>query len=304
MRPPRPASATSTPPAPTAGPRRSSPAGWRRVAWPPGAVTVGSKWGYTYTAGWRVDADRHEVKDHSLATLRRQSAESRAILGGRLDLYQIHSATLDSGVLDDRDVLEELARLRGGRAARSACRCPAPPGRALERAMAVERRRAAAFDCVQATWNLLERRPRASLDAAQAAGDLGVIVKEALANGRLVRGREAAPAPGPWRRGSGAPLDAVALAAALERPWADVVLSGAATVDQLPSNAAAADLVLDAAARDALAALAMPVEVYWRSRVGACPGPERPAATIGPQTWTASRRSSSRSASSSSSRSG
>src|SRR5947207_2010525 len=29
----------------------------------PGAVTVGSKWGYTYTAGWRIDADRHEVKD-------------------------------------------------------------------------------------------------------------------------------------------------------------------------------------------------------------------------------------------------
>jgi hypothetical protein len=27
-------------------------------------LTVGSKWGYTYTAGWRTDADRHEVKDH------------------------------------------------------------------------------------------------------------------------------------------------------------------------------------------------------------------------------------------------
>src|SRR4051794_23243990 len=36
---------------------------------PPGAVTVGSKWGYTYTAGWRVDAAKHEVKDHSLPVL-------------------------------------------------------------------------------------------------------------------------------------------------------------------------------------------------------------------------------------------
>ena len=26
-------------------------------------VTVGSKWGYTYTAGWRVDVEEHEVKD-------------------------------------------------------------------------------------------------------------------------------------------------------------------------------------------------------------------------------------------------
>jgi aryl-alcohol dehydrogenase-like predicted oxidoreductase len=37
----------------------------------PGALSIGTKWGYTYTAGWRVDADRHEVKDHSLAMLRR-----------------------------------------------------------------------------------------------------------------------------------------------------------------------------------------------------------------------------------------
>ena len=76
-------------------------------------VVVGSKWGYTYTAGWKVEADRHEVKDHSLATLRRQEAESRGILGPHLDLYQIHSATPDSGVLEDRAVLQELARLRG-----------------------------------------------------------------------------------------------------------------------------------------------------------------------------------------------
>jgi aryl-alcohol dehydrogenase-like predicted oxidoreductase len=34
----------------------------------PGAITVGSKWGYTYTAGWQVAADRHEVKDHTLDT--------------------------------------------------------------------------------------------------------------------------------------------------------------------------------------------------------------------------------------------
>src|SRR5262245_34683736 len=55
----------------------------------PGAVTVGSKWGYTYTAGWQVEAERHEVKDHSSPTLRRQLGESRALLGGHLALYRI-----------------------------------------------------------------------------------------------------------------------------------------------------------------------------------------------------------------------
>jgi Aldo/keto reductase family len=79
----------------------------------PGELTVGSKWGYTYTAGWRVDADPAEVKDLSAPTLRRQLAESRALLGPHLRLYQIHSATLESEVLEDTAVLEELRRLRG-----------------------------------------------------------------------------------------------------------------------------------------------------------------------------------------------
>ena len=77
-----------------------------------GEVTVGSKWGYTYTGGWRVGAPVHEVKDLSVATLRRQFAESREQLGLPLRLYQIHSATLDSDALDDPAVLEDLARLR------------------------------------------------------------------------------------------------------------------------------------------------------------------------------------------------
>ena len=48
----------------------------------PPEVSVGSKWGYTYTAGWRVDADVHEVKDLSIDTLRRQESETRSHLDG------------------------------------------------------------------------------------------------------------------------------------------------------------------------------------------------------------------------------
>src|SRR5688572_2036479 len=36
-----------------------------------GDVVIGSKWGYTYTANWRVDAATHEVKDHSVGVFRR-----------------------------------------------------------------------------------------------------------------------------------------------------------------------------------------------------------------------------------------
>src|SRR4051795_10282254 len=44
-------------------------------------VTVGSKWGDTSPADWRVDAPVHEVKDLSAPTLRRQFAESHDLLG-------------------------------------------------------------------------------------------------------------------------------------------------------------------------------------------------------------------------------
>src|SRR5205823_8464378 len=64
-----------------------------------GGVTISSKWGYTYTAGWRVDADPPEVKDLSAGSFRRQLAETRELLGPYLTLYQIHSATLSGGVL-------------------------------------------------------------------------------------------------------------------------------------------------------------------------------------------------------------
>ena len=68
---------------------------------PPEDVTVSSKWGYTYTADWQVDAEIPEVKDHSAAALARQWPETDARLGRWLRLYQVHSATLESGILDD-----------------------------------------------------------------------------------------------------------------------------------------------------------------------------------------------------------
>lgn len=74
-------------------------------------VVIGSKWGYTYTADWSVDAEAHEVKDHSLTTFERQRAETEALLGDRLDLYQIHSVTADSPALTDKELHERLAAL-------------------------------------------------------------------------------------------------------------------------------------------------------------------------------------------------
>src|SRR5437016_3340234 len=70
-------------------------------------VIVGSKWGYRYTGGWRLDAPRQEAKDHSLAMFTTQLAQSRTVLGDRLTLYQVHSVTLDSGLFTDAAALAQ-----------------------------------------------------------------------------------------------------------------------------------------------------------------------------------------------------
>ena len=49
-----------------------------------GDITVGSKWGYTYTADWKVQTPEsvaHEVKRHELDVLQRQYVESLGELG-------------------------------------------------------------------------------------------------------------------------------------------------------------------------------------------------------------------------------
>jgi aryl-alcohol dehydrogenase-like predicted oxidoreductase len=239
----------------------------------PGEVTVGSKWGYTYTANWTVTAEKHEVKDHSLATLRRQTRESMNILGRHLQLYQIHSATLESGVLDNRDVLEELARLRADGMKIGLSVTGPRQNEIVRRALSITIAGELLFDCVQATWNLLEPSAGAGLKEAHDAG-LGVTVKEGLANGRLTQ-RNDDPAFAHKRQilQSAAvrletPMDALALAAVLAQPWADVVLSGATHVDQLSSNLAAQSVRWDAESLQELNALAESPDEYWKTRAG------------------------------------
>jgi aryl-alcohol dehydrogenase-like predicted oxidoreductase len=233
---------------------------WLRArAIAPGEITVGSKWGYVYTADWQVDAESHEVKELSAPRLRRQLAETRELLGDHLRLYQIHSATVASGVLENREVLGDLASLRAGGVAVGLSATGPRQADTIDRAVAT-----GAFDAVQATWNIHERSATDALARAHAQG-LGVIVKEAVANGRLTT-RGAPRALTAVAAELGTTPDAVALAMVLAQPWADVVLSGASTPAMLEQNLRAAAITLDAAMQERLSDLVEPAEDYWSAR--------------------------------------
>ena len=240
---------------------------------PAGAVTIGSKWGYRYTADWRLDASVHEQKEHSLARFHTQLAESKALLGDRLALYQIHSATLESGCLDDQPLLEALVagREAGAYGALGLTLTGARSAATLERALAARVNGVRVFDVVQATFNLLEPSLAAGLEAARSCG-LRVIAKEVFANGRLSPANER-PADAPLRAAlealaadAGLSVDQLAVAWVLSHPFVDVALSGAATPAQVASHAAAAGQTLSSATREPLARYAEPVEQYWSTR--------------------------------------
>jgi aryl-alcohol dehydrogenase-like predicted oxidoreductase len=222
-------------------------------------ITVGSKWGYTYTAGWRVDAEQHEVKDHGVAAFERQIVESQHVLGDALRLYQIHSATPETGVLEDAAVLSRLSRLREDGIAVGLSTSGPHQSTVIRQAIAVVVDGVPLFDAVQATWNLLETSAAPALREAADAG-MGVIVKEAVANGRLTARNEHVSGLLP---GAVAP-DSLAIAAALMQPWCHVVLSGAATIDQLHSNATALAIEQEWVAD--LPDLAEPPGEYWARR--------------------------------------
>ncbi|WP_090098087.1 aldo/keto reductase [Lentzea jiangxiensis] len=221
-------------------------------SWLPGHddVTVSSKWGYAYTADWRPDAQVHEVKEHSLTRFTRQWRETSALLP-RVDLYQVHSLTADSPLFED-------ARLRDAMVG-----IGVPLGFSTSGPKQADTIRKAldlgVFQSVQSTWNLLETSAGDALQEAHDAG-LRVIVKEGLANGRLVVDPPRAVAAQAEALGVGP--DAVALAAVARQPWADVVLSGAASPEQLRSNVEALRVGVD------LPELSEPAERYWKTRSG------------------------------------
>lgn len=231
-------------------------------------VVVGSKWGYYYTAGWSVSTETHEIKEHTISRLNQQWPESRDRLASKLKLYQIHSATFESGVLENVEVLNRLAEIRDQGYLIGFSVSGVHQAAVIERGLEIVIDGESLFGSVQATYNVLEQ---SAADVLQKASERGllIIIKEGVANGRLTNRNSEAGYFRTLRSVAekyGVSEDAVALGWITSRPFVDVVLSGAATVEQLRSNIQAAELQLSEDEISQLDHLRMDSVRYWQER--------------------------------------
>ena len=230
-------------------------------------VTVASKWGYRYVGDWQMAAETHEQKDHSLAAFQEQWAATEHELGGHVDIYQIHSLTPDSPALNDDALLDALATLRDNGIRIGFSTSGPQQAEVVRAALSITRGGQPLFRVVQSTWNLLEPSVGPAL---QEAADVGVhvVVKEAMANGRLVTGSDDATTR-PLEEAAdalGLPLRQAAFAVAAAQPWVGHVLSGAVTPAQVEENVAAASISLSDSQVQELLVAAQDPEAYWTAR--------------------------------------
>lgn len=237
-------------------------------------LTISSKWGYTYTANWDLAATVHEVKEHSLEKLTEQWQQSQTLLSEHLDIYLVHSATFESGILDNRAVLEELDNIKQQQHVSVGISVSGTEqAQIIQQAIDIEIGGERLFDVIQATYNPLERSAEQALQTAHDAG-VFVIIKEALANGRLTHRNQVAMndansylAPikqlaEQYQNG----IDAIALAAIQQQPFVDIVLSGASTVEQLLANLQAHQIPNDTALFEQLSHIKQSSQDYWSQR--------------------------------------
>ena len=148
------------------------------------SIEVATKWGYTYVANFDPTATVHEIKEHSLSKLNEQWQVSKQLLP-YLKVYQIHSATLDTGVLDNQSILNQLAHLQSAHQLVIGLTASGDNQTAiLRQAMNIQIAGKSLFDLFQVTYNLFDQSIASLLPALKATGKQ-IVVKEALANGRV-----------------------------------------------------------------------------------------------------------------------
>lgn len=213
-------------------------------------IEIATKWGYTYTANFDINASQHEVKEHSLEKLNEQWAKSKSLLP-HLSTYQIHSATFESGVLDNKAVLHQLHELKeqfGLRIGLSAS--GTQQTEIVKKGIEIEIEGSPLFSVFQVTYNILEQGLQRILNSA-ISEERRFVIKEAMANGRLLSNPSFPNYQALYKTLNTVALkhettsDAVALRFCMDSIKPFIVLSGVKEKEQLTSNLNALAFKLD-----------------------------------------------------------
>lgn len=234
-------------------------------------IKVSTKWGYTYVADFDPNATEHEVKEHSLSKLNEQWEVSKQLLPN-LNLYQIHSATLDTGVLENKEVLARLHEIKKVHGITIGLTTTgANQSEVLGKALSVEVENEALFQSFQCTFNILDQSIYEYSEALNAlSGPL--IIKEALANGRLIPNQKFTEysqlyfAQTKFSQLYEVGADAVALRYCMDKFPNAIVLSGANNHEHLIANLKADEFSFRQADLSQLDSHGIAPETYWQER--------------------------------------
>ena len=235
-------------------------------------IRLSTKFGYTYVANWEVGfKGKHEIKEHSLSKLNEQWQVSKSFLP-HLKIYQIHSATLDSGVLKNEAVLSRLHELKHNYQLQIGLSSSGTEQtKIIEEAQNIKFDGVDLFDSYQVTFNILEQSTMSILKEVLVIGKT-VIIKEALANGRVFRHSnfenygDAYDVLEHLKDTYGVGIDAIAIRYIINALRPSVVLSGASNTAHLEQNLGAMKFKLSNSEIHQLGALAISPQAYWDER--------------------------------------
>ncbi len=234
-------------------------------------IEVATKWGYTYVANFDANAKVHEIKEHSLEKLKEQWAFSKQLLPN-FKVYQIHSATLETGILENKPVLNYLAALKNGHGIRIGITTTGiNQVEVIKKALDVHVDGGQLFDVFQVTYNMLDQSLKTISDVI-INQNKSIVIKEALANGRVFRNENYAHyndlykvlerLANKYKVG----VDAISLQFCAQTIQSSTVLSGASNTIQLQENLKAQNIQLLNNELEEITSFKIEADDYWKER--------------------------------------
>ena len=235
------------------------------------SIEVATKWGYEYVANFNPDAKVHEIKDHSIDQLIKQWEVSKELLPF-LSTLQIHSATFETGVLDDEEVLAKLAEFKSNYGINIGLSTTGENQvDVLKKALDIQINGKQLFNVFQVTFNILDQSILEVLDILKQDNNR-IVIKEALANGRLFPHYACVDFSDLYQLLESLALkyntgiDAIALQFCHQALKPFMVLSGASHTSDLVENLKTNNLKLSSYEVESLKSHAIPTNHYWNQR--------------------------------------